>query len=155
MNIFEWAPEHIETLMALSGAGLSARKIGEHLGITRNAVIGKLHRLGIVSPKKPGLTAEERAEKERLAKDRKRELDRARRPTRLAPYTPPMVRPEAPIPLGIPFGDLADFKRLSPNQCRFMGSEEPATRWSCCAHETLPGQPFCEYHRALSYWVKR
>jgi GcrA cell cycle regulator len=46
-----WTDEAIETVIRLSGNGRSATEIAnemraEHPGITRNAVIGKLHRLG-------------------------------------------------------------------------------------------------------------
>ena len=53
----EWTAERVETLKELWGEGLSARQIAESLGqITRNAVIGKAHRLGLSTrsvPSKP------------------------------------------------------------------------------------------------------
>lgn len=44
---FNWTPENIETLKQLAADGLSCSLIGEQLGLTKNAVVGKLHRLGI------------------------------------------------------------------------------------------------------------
>ncbi len=50
----EWTEEAINTLKTLWAEGLSARKIGERLGnISRNAVIGKAHRLGLSNRGKP------------------------------------------------------------------------------------------------------
>ncbi len=53
----EWTAERVELLKELWGEGLSARQIAESLGqITRNAVIGKAHRLGLSTrtvPSKP------------------------------------------------------------------------------------------------------
>ena len=44
----EWSSERIEQLRSLWHDGLSASQIATHLGgITRNAVIGKAHRLGL------------------------------------------------------------------------------------------------------------
>jgi GcrA cell cycle regulator len=44
-----WTDERVETLSKLWGEGLSASQIASALGggVTRNAVIGKVHRLGL------------------------------------------------------------------------------------------------------------
>ena len=43
-----WTDERVEKLKTLWAEGLSARQIAEQLGgVTRNAVIGKVHRLGL------------------------------------------------------------------------------------------------------------
>ncbi len=47
MIIFEWTPERMETLAELWKEGLTTREIGNRLGITKNAVVGKSHRLGL------------------------------------------------------------------------------------------------------------
>lgn len=41
----DWTQEQIATLLILKKEGYSASQIGKKLGCTRNAVIGKLHRL--------------------------------------------------------------------------------------------------------------
>jgi GcrA cell cycle regulator len=44
----EWTEDRVDTLKSLWGQGLSARQIAETLGgVTRNAVIGKAHRMGL------------------------------------------------------------------------------------------------------------
>jgi len=43
----EWTEERIEELSKLWAEGLSAAEIGKRLGITKNAVVGKVHRLGL------------------------------------------------------------------------------------------------------------
>jgi hypothetical protein len=48
-----WTDERIDELRALAGTGtLSAAKIAARLGCTRNAVLGKLLRLGVKLPRK-------------------------------------------------------------------------------------------------------
>jgi len=50
----EWTEEAIATLKSLWSEGRSARDIGERLGgVSRNAVIGKAHRLGLSKQSKP------------------------------------------------------------------------------------------------------
>lgn len=50
----EWTDERIETLKTMLEQGKSARDIAEKLGggVSRNAVIGKAHRLGLSSRNK-------------------------------------------------------------------------------------------------------
>lgn len=42
-----WTAERDEALRALLGTGLSAREIGSRLGVSRGAVLGRAHRLGL------------------------------------------------------------------------------------------------------------
>ncbi|MCH8491038.1 MAG: GcrA cell cycle regulator, partial [Oceanicaulis sp.] len=53
-----WTEERVETLKKLWADGLSASQIAKQLGgVTRNAVIGKVHRLGLsgrAAPTPPG-----------------------------------------------------------------------------------------------------
>lgn len=53
-----WTPERVDLLTRLWSSGLPTAQIGKELGITKNAVVGKAHRMGLperVSPiaKKP------------------------------------------------------------------------------------------------------
>ncbi len=46
----EWTEERVETLKGLWKSGYTARQIADRLGgVTRNAVIGKAHRMGLSS----------------------------------------------------------------------------------------------------------
>ncbi len=47
MSLGDWTPERIATLIALWNQELPTSEIGRRLGITKNAVIGKVHRLGL------------------------------------------------------------------------------------------------------------
>src|SRR5919198_626323 len=48
MTVLTWSDDRVEQLKKLWEAGLSASQIAAQLGnITRNAVIGKVHRLGL------------------------------------------------------------------------------------------------------------
>lgn len=43
----EWTPQRINALIALWEEGIPTSEIGRRLDITKNAVIGKVHRLGL------------------------------------------------------------------------------------------------------------
>jgi GcrA cell cycle regulator len=44
MEIITWTPERVDRLTELFEEGLPTAEIGRRLGLTKNAVIGKLHR---------------------------------------------------------------------------------------------------------------
>ena len=56
-----WTDERVETLKSMWTEGKSASQIAKELGgVTRNAVIGKVHRLGLsgrAAPSQPARTA--------------------------------------------------------------------------------------------------
>jgi GcrA cell cycle regulator len=58
-----WTDERVETLKRMWAEGASASQIAKELGqVTRNAVIGKVHRLGLSNRVVPGGRSEEEAE---------------------------------------------------------------------------------------------
>src|SRR5713226_3963352 len=49
-----WTAERLERLKSRFEAGLTCRQIAAEIGVSRNAVIGKLSRLGLTRDKPPG-----------------------------------------------------------------------------------------------------
>ncbi len=49
----DWTPERISALIALWEEGLTTSEIGNRLGVTKNAVVGKVHRLGLPKRQSP------------------------------------------------------------------------------------------------------
>ena len=47
MDVITWTAERVERLTQLFEEGLPTAEIGRRLGLTKNAVIGKLHRIAL------------------------------------------------------------------------------------------------------------
>jgi GcrA cell cycle regulator len=94
-----WTDERIDQLKRLWGQGMTASQIAEELGgVSRNAVIGKAHRLGLEarpSPVKGGGNASGDASHATAAPP----APAAEKPT---PAAPPAPAPVAPKPAAIP-----------------------------------------------------
>ena len=85
-----WTDERIDRLKAMWAEGSTASQIAEELGgVSRNAVIGKAHRLGLESRPSPVKAGEEKAKKAKA--------DAARPPRRPRP-SGPSRRPSAAAP---------------------------------------------------------
>src|SRR5476649_1452009 len=68
MTVLTWTDDRVEQLKKLWEAGLSASQIAAELGnVTRNAVIGKVHRLGLSGRAKSPSSAAPRQRKVRPA----------------------------------------------------------------------------------------
>ena len=89
-----WTDERIDTLKRLWEKGLTASQIAEELGgVSRNAVIGKAHRLELKSRPSPVKAVEEGANARDAAKPA------AERPVRPAPVRLAAARPTAHSPV--------------------------------------------------------
>jgi len=49
----DWTPERIEILTKLWNEGIATSEIGRRLDVTKNAVVGKVHRLGLPKRQSP------------------------------------------------------------------------------------------------------
>lgn len=149
----EWTEEAIAQLRVLWLEGHSTAEIGRRMGITKNAVVGKAHRLVLSSRPSP-------IRREGAAAAPRRP---ARVPTppvgdrRLADTQPtaprPQAAPSAPVPAE-PRPSLRAVPAVSPGRvtpcCWPIG--EPGTRsFRFCDDATLPNKPYCATHAQLAY----
>jgi GcrA cell cycle regulator len=137
MTSTPWTDDRVAAVTQLWAAGLSASQIAAQLGVTRNAVIGKLHRLGLLGSR-PRSDATRRITSRPRAPSPRR---RARRP-KLA-TSPPCAEPEGP-------GEVDRLERLGPRQCRWPIGDPRAEDFSFCGRRTETG-PYCPAHRAVAF----
>jgi GcrA cell cycle regulator len=149
-----WTDERVETLKKLWTDGLSASQIAAELGgITRNAVIGKVHRLGLSGrAKSPSSTA---------ARPRK-----PRTHTHMLRVSRPAVRGNAalahayeleveaepePIDNVIPLGQRRTLLELTEDTCRWPIGDPGSTEFFFCGGQTITSLPYCSYHSRVAY----
>lgn len=93
-----WTDERVETLKRMWAEGQSASQIAKELGgVTRNAVIGKVHRLGLSNRAGDGAAAAEEAEVPVVATAATARPEPAPRPVAPEPVAPRAAEP-APAP---------------------------------------------------------
>ncbi|WP_438731349.1 GcrA family cell cycle regulator [Parasphingorhabdus sp. DH2-15] len=101
-----WTDERIDQLKKLWEKGNTASQIAEELGgVSRNAVIGKAHRLGLKSRPSPVKSGDKKAKTARKAKEKvaKPKTKAAaptptkKSPTQAAPQASPAAKPAAPV----------------------------------------------------------
>jgi len=147
-----WTDERVELLKKLWSDGLSASQIAAELGgITRNAVIGKEHRLGLSGRAKSASSAAPRPRKARSPMMR---IGRAsiRGNTALA-HAYEMEAEAAPelIDNVIPIGQRRTILELTEQTCRWPVGDPGSTEFFFCGGNTLGGLPYCAYHSRVAY----
>jgi GcrA cell cycle regulator len=142
-----WTEERIALLQKLWGQGYSASQIANQLqGVTRNAVIGKIHRLG----KRPeGATARPRPARAVAHPGRRPAAVEARR---AAPQPQPDWAARAfhrAALLEEP--GLATTTTLEAHMCRWPIGHPDEAGFSFCGRSAKDGRPYCEGHSRLAY----
>ena len=94
-----WSDERVELLKKLWGEGQSASQIAKELGgVTRNAVIGKVHRLGLSNRNGSGATGAESATKAKPAAKPEAKAKPAKPAAKPAPKPAPEAKePASPV----------------------------------------------------------
>lgn len=145
----DWSDDVIARLRTLWAEGHSTAEIGRRLGVSKNAVVGKAHRLSLAARPSPIRRAAEGAVPKRAA------TKRVVGPT-LPSMTPPApaaaVPPPSPAPAlrAVSRPAVARTSSRLVNCCWPIG--EPGTKsFRFCDGDSLPGKPYCREHAALAY----
>ena len=138
----DWNEDTISRLRALWDEGHSTAEIGRRLGVTKNAVVGKAHRL--VLPPRPSPIRRSEAP----GHVPRREV--ARRST--GPTLPPMPdapRPAQPRPAlrAVP----AEPVRVRVSTCCWPIGDPGTPSFRFCDSGALANKPYCAEHAALAY----
>ena len=138
--------ERIDRLKACHNAGLTCSQIAGELGISRNAVIGKLNRLGLARGRAP---AARRTERISMPRERQANIITQRQLLR-AVYAeaPPAV--EAPSVVSLARCSLLE---LTQATCRWPISEPDASDFFFCGNSAVAGLPYCAGHVRMAYRV--
>ncbi len=84
-----WTSERVEQLKKLWSQGLPTVEIGELLGVTKNSVVGKVHRLNLtkrqLSSKNPPSAKESQSPKKSAPKEKEKEKEKEQQPPKEEP----------------------------------------------------------------------
>ncbi len=142
-----WTDERVSQLKQLWGEGKTAAEIAKLLGgVTRNAVIGKAHRLKLSGRVSPIQNPRVEAALSRASNDQKqpRMTIRERTPSVAAP---PSLREE-----NIPIRGIA-LTELRESTCRWPVGDPKQEDFKFCGCASEPGMSYCEHHARLAYQV--
>lgn len=146
--IRRWPAARTAELLRLRECAISAGQIALELGVTRNAVMGKLNRLGLCKPR-TRMTVERYKLQRREQKARRRARAEAALALAPRPPSPPKKTGKSrvrPRPAQAPGKAL--IWRLTERSCRWplFGGDEPIHEKFYCGDEVVFGAPYCGEH---------
>jgi GcrA cell cycle regulator len=140
-----WNDERVELLKKFWAEGLSASQIASKMGgVTRNAVIGKVHRLGLsgrAAPAKPQRGCDHAAEAMEPAP-----AVFARKATH-----PIIDEPEFVAPVILSSGDMTTVATLKGNMCKWPIGDPAKDDFHFCGQSAPSGKPYCAYHANVAF----
>jgi GcrA cell cycle regulator len=133
-----WNPDRVAQLRSCAGAGLTCSQIAAEIGVSRNAVIGKMNRLGLSRAKTALATgpARQRAAWRPKSDNVTRLFSQHRILMRLPPEPP--ARPET-------------IRNGNGGKCRWPINEPGGADFCFCAHPQVEGLPYCVGHARIAY----
>ncbi len=168
-----WTDERVEKLKKMWGEGQSASTIAKELGgVTRNAVIGKVHRLGL-SNRNGGGSSDTATKAEPKAAPEKKSAKAAKAPEPApAPAQSPALRKI--VPAGQPLPPQPSANEISPEalakvseiekkakKLTLMELTERTCKWPVgdpatddfwfCGLAVQQGKPYCEAHVGVAF----
>ncbi|MEL6267169.1 MAG: GcrA family cell cycle regulator [Pseudomonadota bacterium] len=176
-----WTEERVERLKELWNEGMSASKIAKELGgVTRNAVIGKVHRLGLSNRTAPAAAAapeEEAAPADTMARSEAQPAvapvevaapESAPEPVSLPQRREPVFRDASqPRPPGLPTPEeenaratLAEIEKmarkltlleLTERTCKWPIGDPNDDDFHFCGLPAVAGKPYCEHHVGIAF----
>ena len=142
-NLPTWTTDRVELLKSHFEAGLTCREIAASIGVSRNAVIGKLARLELTrgparAKPRPDKTARERSRKSipRLQYRMLQDVYEHEQP---------------PVEEAIASERRCSLFELSSGRCRWPVSTPGAEDCCFCGNTPVEGMPYCSGHTRLAY----
>ena len=151
-----WTDERVEMLKKLWSEGLSASQIAAEIGsVTRNAVIGKVHRLGLSGRGKAKSSSHQRVKKPARTPSA---------PATIAEQAPRSAGAIAPIPLAmeqepvatvddvvVPMSERVTIMDLRESMCRWPMGDPTKAEFRFCGARSVTGLPYCAHHSRIAY----
>ena len=162
-----WTDERVEMLKKLWSDGLSASQIAAQLGgVSRNAVIGKVHRLklsgraktpasGAPKTKRTGSTRTPAPRNSGYGAGRTTTVTRAvgatvmKREVGLETLAEADMRPIEDIV--VPISRKLTLIELTENTCKWPQGDPLSDDFHFCGHQSEDDSPYCKYHARLAF----
>lgn len=148
-----WTTERISQLHKCVTAGLTCSQIAAEIGVTRNAVIGKIHRLGLSTGGRPGRRPGALAQRmSTVPSQAPRRQTRIARIFRAIAEAGPTVVP-FPAEIEVPAANAprCSLIELASGRCRWPLGDPGKADFGFCGCDAIAGFSYCAGHARLAY----
>lgn len=169
-----WTDQMVEDLKRMWKEGLTTGEIGKRLGVSKNSIVGKVHRLGLSGRPSPIKKKTETAssahssaqETSRPTSVQPKSFIAEKKPLHAEPVKPAAVKKEPfkeavreETPISAPIetrqetgkGGKVLLTNLDNHTCRWPVGDPKDENFHFCGKKVRLGQTYCEEHAALAY----
>jgi GcrA cell cycle regulator len=143
MSVATWTTERIEQLRNCVVTGLTCSQIAAEIGVTRNAVIGKMHRLGLAG-RPPGGSPHGCA-------PRARNNPRRRLLRLIGTEAPSIVTDQATALMPIESTQPCSLLEIEHDKCHWPLGDPYDAAFAFCGNDAVTGFSYCVGHARMAY----
>ena len=147
----DWTPEQISELTRLWGEGLTTAEIGKRLGISKNAVVGKAHRLHLPARPSPIKRTVPRPQVFRQTATVRPSGPRMAAPRQTSQIAPPTSAQALRALANQPSAKRLPMMALNSSTCRWPIGDPGDVEFHFCGENALDGKPYCSAHASIAY----
>ncbi len=147
-----WTEERVELLRKLWLGQVSASLIARELGgISRSAVIGKIHRLGLCGRGKPTLSVKPQRKPRAAGRRTYRPVTIGNTALKMKPDARHEHEAAMLEPIAVPIAKMLTIETLTERTCKWPIGDPREGGFRFCGHDSLEGAPYCPYHTGVAY----
>jgi GcrA cell cycle regulator len=147
-----WTPKKIKDLKRLVIEGFSANEIAGEIGATRNAVIGKIHRLGLITRKSRVTKKAAKVKKPKPVRMTKfSPPPPPRQAVTVTPDPAPKAENTAPVYVDTPVEQRKSIFELTVETCHWPVGTPGTDEFYYCGRKTVEQLPYCPGHCRMAY----
>lgn len=142
-----WTDEKVEELRALWDKGLTANEIAKVLGVTKNAIVGKVHRLCLKA--RPSPIKSKGEDEQVVVQVEEVEIVEEAEEAPIEEAIEPVQqenKPEAGAS-----GNKVKLVELDSHTCRWPIGDPRDDDFGFCGKKVRTGQTYCDEHAAMAY----
>ncbi|MCM1323454.1 MAG: GcrA family cell cycle regulator [Acetobacter sp.] len=142
-----WTEEAVEELKRMWDRGMTTGQIAKALNVTKNSIIGKVHRLCLTARPSPIKKSDTETEDKKAVKikEKRKQTKETSSKTTTAKDVKSVEKPEIVEKTNIPL------VKLDNHTCRWPMGDPRDDDFCFCGKRIKTGQTYCEEHAAVAY----
>ncbi len=153
-----WSDEMIEQLVSLWQSGLTTNEIAKELGMSKNSIVGKVHRLNLVARPSPikKKDDEKKEDKKNVKISEKKKLvdtlpEKKEQPKVQAEHSEPVLKVITPKTEQKDTEKCIKLSELNNHTCRWPIGDPKDENFCFCGKKVRAGQTYCDEHSEIAY----
>lgn len=145
-----WTDEMVDGLKEMWKQGLTTNEIAKNLGVSKNSIVGKVHRLNLTARPSPIKKKDELPTEELKTEKENDTLKAAAKAVKKITINPIEIK-QLPLENNKVVSSCLKLTELDNHTCRWPLGDPRDDNFCFCGKKVRGGQTYCEEHSAIAY----